>query len=140
MSERLGVDVWNRGLGEGWSIKDAFDNHRPFFESLGTTWPVNQVGTPRVRVAGQLIPPIYVGYRLAQRINSGPVEYVQLYTTMWPTFTTRGSQVWFSHPVYQFLVAAFCYCELPFRVVRMLTCDVGGRSRALLRPVAGFRC
>lgn len=93
MSERLGVDVWNRGLGEGWSIKDAFDNHRPFFESLGTTWPVNQVGTPRVRVAGQLIPPIYVGYRLAQRINSGPVEYVQLYTTMWPTFTTRGSQV-----------------------------------------------
>jgi hypothetical protein len=93
MSERLGVNVWSRGLGEGWSIKDAFDHNRPYFESLGIAWTFNQVGTPRVQVAGQLVPPMYVGYRLAGRINSGPVEYIQLYNTMWPTFTTAGAQV-----------------------------------------------
>lgn len=93
MSERLGVNVWGRGLGEGWSIKDAFDHNRPFFESLGVAWTFNQVGTPRVRVAGQLVPPMYVGYRLENRINSGPVEYIELYNTMWPTFSTAGSQV-----------------------------------------------
>lgn len=93
MSERLGVRVWERGLGEGYSIKDAFDNNRPYFESLGLAWPFNQVGIHRVRTAGQLVPPMYVGYRLAGRINSGPVEYMELYKTMWPTFTTAGSQV-----------------------------------------------
>lgn len=93
MSERLGVNVWERGLGEGWSIKDAFDQNRPNFESLGLTWTFNQVGTPRVRIAGQLVPPMYVGYRLQERINSGPVEYIELYNAMWPTFTTAGSQV-----------------------------------------------
>jgi hypothetical protein len=93
MSERLGVNVWSRGLGEGWSIKDAFDQNRPYFESLGLTWVANQVGIRRVRIAGQLVPPMYVGYRLQDRVNSGPVEYIQLYTTIWPTFTTAGSQV-----------------------------------------------
>jgi hypothetical protein len=46
----------------------------------------------RVRVAGQLVPPMYVGYRLPGRVNSGPVEYIELYEAMWPTFNTAGSQ------------------------------------------------
>lgn len=45
MSERLGVDVWYRGLGEGWSIKDAFDQNRNTYASLGLTWPYSQVHT-----------------------------------------------------------------------------------------------
>lgn len=96
MAERLGVDVWYRGLGEGWSIKDAFDQNRGYFESLGETWPFAQVGIPRVRVGGQLVLPLYVGYRLRTdppRVNSGPVEYIPLYTEMWASFTTAGSQV-----------------------------------------------
>lgn len=96
MSERLGVNVWYRGLGEGWSIKDAFDQNRAYFESLGLNWPFEQVGIPRVRVAGQLVMPLYVGYRLnvePPRLNSGPLEYIQLYKSMWASFTTSGSQV-----------------------------------------------
>jgi hypothetical protein len=96
MSERLGVDVWYRGLGEGWSIKDAFDQNRGAFESLGETWPYAQVGIPRVRVAGQLVLPMYVGYRLQAdppRTNSGPIEYIPLYAAIWKSFNTAGSQV-----------------------------------------------
>lgn len=52
-----------------------------------------QVGIKRVRVAAQLVPLMYVGYRLKDRVNSGPVEYIELYETMWPTFNTAGSQV-----------------------------------------------
>jgi hypothetical protein len=113
MSERLGVDVWYRGLGDGWSIKDAFDQNRGYFESLGLTWPFEQVGIPRVRVAGQLVLPIYVGYRLRvdpPRVNSGPVEYIQLYTDMWKSFTTSGSQVL---PA----LCLFCFCCLVWSYV-----------------------
>jgi hypothetical protein len=99
MSERLGVDVWYRGLGEGWSIKDAFDQNRGAFESLGETWPYAQVGIPRVRLAGQLVLPMYVGYRLnadPPHANSGPLEYIPLYAAIWKSFNTAGSQVHFS--------------------------------------------
>lgn len=92
MAERVGVNIWTRGLNEGYSIKDAFDASRPYFESLGESWPFDQVGTPRVRVAAQLVPPLYVGFRLAGRADSGPYEYIPLYTELWPTFNTAGSQ------------------------------------------------
>ena len=92
MSERVGVNVWQRGLNDGHSIKDAFDASRPYFESLGESWPYDQVGTARVRVAAQLVPPLYVGFRLTARPDSGPYEYIPLYTELWPTFNTAGSQ------------------------------------------------
>lgn len=63
---------------------------------LGNSCSCMQVGIPRVRVAGQLVMPIYVGYRLnadPPRVNTGPVEYIPLYTAMWASFTTAGSQV-----------------------------------------------
>jgi nitroreductase len=42
MAEQLGIDAWVRGLGDGWSVKDAFDNARGAWESLGANWPHTQ--------------------------------------------------------------------------------------------------
>jgi hypothetical protein len=66
---------------------------RDTMESLGESWKFDQVGEHRMRVAGQTLPRMYVGYRsAANNPDSGPAEYLPLYSAMWPTFTTSGSQ------------------------------------------------
>lgn len=69
-------------------MQDAFDLMRPYWESLGVTWPYQQVGVNRIRLAAKLVPYMYMGYQAPGVPNSGPREYVKLYTTMFPSFDT----------------------------------------------------
>jgi hypothetical protein len=69
---------------------------RQDFETLGATWPFDQVGTKFVRIAGQMTPRMYAGFRLKGTLqnvmDTGPKEYISLYTSMWPSFTTTGAK------------------------------------------------
>lgn len=42
MSERVGVDVWSRGSGEGWSIQEALDYNLDLTEDSSIAYPLTQ--------------------------------------------------------------------------------------------------
>jgi hypothetical protein len=71
---------------------------RPHIETAGASWPHEQVGKagqPRdVRTMGSLTPRMYVAFR-ADRASpdTGPVEYILLYSATWPNFDTAGAQL-----------------------------------------------
>lgn len=63
MADKLGVDVWNYGSLEGHSFQTVFDAFRPYWISLGLTWPYF-TNNHNVRIAAELTPRMYMGYLL----------------------------------------------------------------------------
>jgi hypothetical protein len=64
MAGTLGIDVWNYGSNDGHSFKGVFDAFKPYWRSLGLTWPYFSAN-PDVRIAAELTPRMYMGYSVS---------------------------------------------------------------------------